>query len=63
MIAPEAAAAAEPGDGSLRTRLARAGLDWIVPAWNAPGVRAFVTTRNGDPACAQAFLPAAPALL
>jgi YfiH family protein len=29
-------------------RLARAGLDWIVPAWDAPAnVHAFVTTRNG----------------
>jgi YfiH family protein len=36
-------------DASATTaRLARAGLDWIVPAWEAPpNVHAFVTTRNG----------------
>ena len=29
-------------------RLAAAGLDWIVPRWDAPaGVQGFVTTRNG----------------
>jgi hypothetical protein len=32
----------------LRARFVRAGLDWIVPDWDAPAnVRAFVTTRNG----------------
>jgi purine-nucleoside/S-methyl-5'-thioadenosine phosphorylase / adenosine deaminase len=33
---------------ALARRLRDAGLDWIVPQWDAPaGVRAFVTTRNG----------------
>jgi len=32
----------------LDERVARAGLDWIVPQWAAPAnVRALVTTRNG----------------
>jgi YfiH family protein len=32
----------------LGERLAAAGLDWIVPRWEAPaGVLGFVTTRNG----------------
>lgn len=32
----------------LDERIARAGLDWIVPQWAAPSnVRALVTTRNG----------------
>jgi YfiH family protein len=36
-----------PGNG-LGERLAAAGLDWIVPRWEAPaGVQGFVTTRNG----------------
>lgn len=34
---------------SLAQRLAAAGLDWIVPRWEAPGgVGALCTTRNGD---------------
>jgi copper oxidase (laccase) domain-containing protein len=33
---------------ALADRVARAGLDWIVPRWPAPpNVRALVTTRNG----------------
>jgi hypothetical protein len=33
---------------ALTTRLAAAGLDWIVPQWPVPSaVQAFVTTRNG----------------
>ena len=37
------------GDGrSLAQRVEAAGLDWIVPDWNAPaGVQALLTTRNG----------------
>jgi len=32
----------------IAERLAAAGLDWIVPRWEAPaGVHGFVTTRNG----------------
>jgi YfiH family protein len=32
----------------IRARLAAAGLDWIVPRWDAPAnVQGFVTTRNG----------------
>ena len=32
----------------LGARFARAGLDWIVPRWDAPSsVQGFVTTRNG----------------
>jgi purine-nucleoside/S-methyl-5'-thioadenosine phosphorylase / adenosine deaminase len=32
----------------LAARLTAAGLDWIVPRWQAPpGVQGFVTTRNG----------------
>lgn len=44
--------AANEGDATaqrddLATRLRAAGLDWIVPTWQAPGnVHAFVTTRN-----------------
>lgn len=35
----------------LRQRVAAAGLDWIVAAWDAPpGVGALATTRNGGPA-------------
>ncbi len=35
-------------DVSLSERIARSGLDWIVPQWDAPdNVHALVTTRNG----------------
>jgi YfiH family protein len=35
-------------DEALRARFALAGLDWIVPRWDAPAqVMGFVTTRNG----------------
>lgn len=40
--------AASDARASLAQRIAHAGHDWIVPAWNAPSrVAAFVSTRNG----------------
>jgi hypothetical protein len=42
---------------NLGARFARAGLDWIVPDWDAPAnVHAFVTTRRGGSAHADVDL-------
>jgi len=43
-------------DSALSSRLAAAGLDWIVPDWPAPaGVHALSTTRHGGAAGAADF--------
>jgi len=48
-------------DAALSTRLAAAGLDWIVPDWPAsPNVHALSTTRNLGPAREIDFSPRHP---
>jgi YfiH family protein len=50
-------------DSALTTRLAAAGLDWIVPDWPAPArVRALSTTRRGSAGSAADFSPRNPAV-
>jgi len=49
---------------SLRARFAQAGLDWIVPGWDAPAtVQAFVTTRGFGTASAREEIDLGPSHL
>jgi hypothetical protein len=50
-------------DVALSSRLAAAGLDWIVPDWPAPpNVHALSTTRSGNACSAIDFAPQAPGI-